>query len=90
MILRPFAGPDLPLSNDVAQQALRRRLVWRAISHGTGSEEGSRAFACLVSLTGNCGRRGEAAWQSLGTAIAAATARNGLQLPTIPAIPATV
>jgi len=41
--------------------------------------------ACLIET---CRRRGASAWQDLGTAIAAA--RNGLQFPAIPAIPATV
>ena len=88
VILRPVAEPHLPLSNNAAEQALRHWVISRTISHGTRSEEGSRAFAFLASLIETCRRRGASAWQYLGTVIAAA--RKGLQLPTIPAIPATV
>ncbi|HPU80457.1 transposase [Accumulibacter sp.] len=88
VILRPVAEPHLPLSNNAAEQALRHWVISRYISHGTRSEEGSRAFAFLASLIETCRRRGASAWQYLGTVIAAA--RKGLQLPTIPAIPATV
>ena len=88
VILRPVAEPHLPLSNNAAEQALRHWVISRYISHGTRSEEGSRAFAFLASLIETCRRRGASAWQYLGTVIAAA--RKGLQLPTIPAITATV
>ena len=88
VILRPVAEPHLPLSNNAAEQALRHWVISRYISHGTRSEEGSRTFAFLASLIETCRRRGASAWQYLGTVIAAA--RKGLQLPTIPAIPAIV
>ncbi|WP_434735332.1 IS66 family transposase [Accumulibacter sp.] len=83
VILRPVAEPHLPPSNNAAEQALRHWVISRAISHGTRSEEGSRAFAFLASLIETCRRRGASAWQYLGTVIAAA--RKGLQLPAIPA-----
>jgi len=88
VILRPFAEPHLPLFNNAAEPALRHWAISRTISHGTRSEEGSRAFAFLASLIETCRRRGASVWHYLGTVIAAA--RKGLQLPTIPAIPATV
>jgi transposase len=87
-ILRPVAEPHLPLSNNAAEQALRHGVIARCISHGTRSEEGSRAFAFLASLIETCRRRGASAWQYLGTVIAAA--RKSFQIPTIPAIPETV
>jgi hypothetical protein len=80
--------PHLPLSNNAAEQALLHWVISRYISHGTGSEEGSRAFAFLASVIETCRRRGASAWRYLGTVIGAA--RKGLQLPTIPAIPAAV
>ena len=88
VILRPVAEPRLPLSNNAAEQALRHWGISRSISHGTRSEERSRAFAFLASLIETCRHRAASAWQSLGTVMAAA--RRGLQLPTIPQIPATV
>ena len=86
VILRPLAEPLLPLSNNAAEQALRHWVISRYISHGTRSEEGSRAFAILASVIETWRRRGTSAWQYLGTIIAAA--RKGLQLPALPAIPA--
>jgi len=80
--------PQLPLSNNAAEQALRHWVISRYISHGTRSEEGSRAFAFLASVIETCRRRGASTWQYLGTVIGAA--RRGLQLPTIPAFPAAV
>ncbi len=86
VILRPLAEPLLPLSNNAAEHALRHWVISRNISHGTRSEEGTRAFALLASVIETCRRRGTSAWQYLGTVIAAA--RKGLQLPALPAIPA--
>ena len=82
-IIRPFAEPLLPLSNNVAEQALRRWVISRRISHGTRSEEGSRAFALLARDIETCRRRGASVWQYLGIVIAAS--RKGLALPAIPA-----
>jgi transposase len=86
VIIRPLAEPLLPLSNNAAEQALRHWVIARSISHGTRSEEGSRAFALLASVIETCRRRGASAWQYLGTVIAAA--RKGLPLPALPAITA--
>jgi transposase len=58
VILRPLAEPLLPLSNNAAEQALRHWVISRHISHGTRSEEGSRAFALLASVIETCRRRG--------------------------------
>jgi transposase len=88
VILRPVGDPHLPLSNNAAEQALRHWVIARNISHGTRSEEGSRAFALLASVIETSRRRGASAWRYLGTVIAAA--RKGLPLPPLPAIPATV
>lgn len=85
VILRPVAEPHLPLSNNAAEQALRHWVIARYISHGTRSEEGSRAFALLASVIETCRRREACAWRYLGTVIQAA--RKGLQLPALPAIP---
>lgn len=45
VILRPVAEPHLPLANDAAEQALLHWVIARTISHGTRSEEGSRAIS---------------------------------------------
>ena len=85
VILRPVAEPNLPLSNNAAEQALRHWVISRRISHGTRSSSGSRAYALLASVIETCRRRGASSWQYLGTV--AAAARQGLPLPVLPAIP---
>jgi len=85
VILRPIDEPHLPLTNNAAEQALRHWVIALYLSHGTRSEEGSRAFALLASVIETCRRRGACAWRYLGTVIAAA--RKGRELPALPAIP---
>ena len=85
VILRPVSEPHLPLTNNEAEQALRHWVISRYISHGTRSEQGSRAFALLASLIETCRRRRASPWQYLGAAIAAA--RKGLLLPSLPIVP---
>ena len=43
--------PELPLTNNVAEQALRHWVISRKISHGTRTKQGSRAFTLLASVT---------------------------------------
>ncbi|MBK7956173.1 MAG: hypothetical protein IPK02_20735 [Candidatus Accumulibacter sp.] len=85
VILRPVDEPNLSLTNNAPEQALRHGVVARYLSHDTRSEEGSRAFALLASVIETCRRREACAWRYLGTLIEAA--RKGLELPAIPAIP---
>jgi len=85
VILRPVDEPHLSLTNNAAEQALRHWVIARYLSHGTRSEEGSRAFALLASVIETCRRREACAWRYLGTVIEAA--RKGLDLPALPAIP---
>lgn len=85
VILRPVDEPHLSLTNNAVEQALRHWVIARYLSHGTRSEEGSRAFALLASVIETCRRREACAWRYLGTVIEAA--RKSLELPALPAIP---
>ena len=84
VILRQVAEPHLPLTNNDAERALRHWVISRYISHGTRSEQGSRAFALLASVIETCRLRKASTWQYLGSAIAAA--RKGLPLPLLPVV----
>lgn len=84
VILRPVAEPQLALTNNAAEQALRHWVIARRISHGTRSDAGSRAYALLASVIETCRCRGVSAWRFLGSVLTAA--RQGLPLPAIPAV----
>ena len=85
VILRQVAEPHLPLTNNLAEQALRHWVIARRISMGTRSEAGSRAFALLASVIETCRKRSTSSWVFIASVIAAA--RKGLTIPSLPAIP---
>ena len=85
VILRQVAEPNLPLTNNVAEQALRHWVIARRISMGTRSESGSRAFALLASVIETCRKRSTSSWVFVASVISAA--RKGLLIPSLPAIP---
>jgi transposase len=82
VILRQTKEVDLPLTNNVAEQALRHWVIARRISYGTRTESGSRAFALLASVVDTCRRRGASSWLYLASVIQAA--RKGLTIPPLP------
>jgi transposase len=84
VIMRPMGEPNLPLTNNAAEQALRHWVIARQISHGTRTRVGSRAFGLLASVIGTCRLRGACVWRYLGRVIAAG--RQGLELPALPAV----
>ncbi len=88
VILRQVSEPQLPLTNNAAEQALRHWVIARRISMGTRSEAGTRAFALLASVIETCRKRSTSSWTYIAGVIAAA--RRGLALPALPAIPAGV
>jgi transposase len=88
VILRQVAEPDLPLTNNAAEQALRHWVIARRISMGTRSEAGTRAFALLASVIETCRKRSASSWVFIASVIAAA--RKGLTIPSLPAIPVGV
>jgi hypothetical protein len=60
--LSDVANPELPPTNNDAETALRHAVIARRISFGTRTDEGSRAYAAILSVTETCRRRKIDAW----------------------------
>ena len=69
-IFQVLHHPELPLTNNDAERALRHWVIARKISHGTRTATGSRVFALLASVIDTCRQRGHSPWSYLQTAIA--------------------
>jgi hypothetical protein len=54
--------PELPLTNNAAERALRHWVIARRISYGTRNRQGSRAFTLLASVIETCRQRGYSPW----------------------------
>jgi hypothetical protein len=86
VILRQVAEPNLPLTNNPAESALRPMVIARDISHGTRCASGSRAYALLASVIETCRLRKASSWRYLAEVIQAA--RIGASLPALPSVSA--
>jgi len=75
-------NPNLPVTNNEAERALRDAVIARRISHGTRTEEGSAAYAATMSVLETCRRRGVDAWAFITDLLA--DARRGLPHRAIP------
>lgn len=84
VITRPLYDPELPLTHNAAEQALRHGVVARKISFGNRSEQGSGALALLASIIDTCRLRAASAWDYLADAIRAG--RQALPMPPLPAV----
>ena len=69
-IFQVLHHPELPLTNNAAERALRHWVIARKISHGTRTATGSRVFALLASITDTCRQRGHSPWPYIAAAIA--------------------
>jgi transposase len=85
VILRQVSEPNLPLTNNPAESALRPMVIARNISHGTRCPSGSRAYALLASVIETCRLRKASSWHYLAEVIQAA--RLGAPLPDMPPAP---
>ena len=65
-----LAHPYLPLTNNEAERALRHWVILRRITHGTRTEQGSRALALLISVIETCRKRNHRPWPYLAHVIA--------------------
>jgi transposase len=74
--------PDLPLTNNEAERALRHWVIARRIGMGTRTDEGTRAFANLASVIETCRKRGLSPWPYLAEVIR--QRRQGLPAPPLP------
>ena len=82
-IFQVLHHPELPLTNNEAERALRHWVILRKISHGTRTATGSRTFTVLASVIDTCRQRGHSPWPYLRVAIA--DRRAGRPLAPLPA-----
>jgi hypothetical protein len=75
--------PELPLTNNAAERALRQWVIARKLSYGTRTAQGSRAFTLLASVIETCRQRQVSPWPYLATVIA--ERRQGNPAPPLPA-----
>ncbi len=69
---------NLPPTNNDAETALRHAVIARRISYGTRTDEGSRAYAAILSIVETCRRRKSVPWVAIERAIA--SARSGIKI----------
>ena len=74
-------NPGLPATNNEAERALRWAVIYRKITFGTRSTEGSRALAAQLSVMETCRLRNVDPWDYIAKAIACG--RKGLNPPSI-------
>lgn len=77
-----LALPHLPITNNVAERALRHWVIARKLSYGTRTAEGSRTFTLLASVIDTCIQRHLSPWPYIASVIAAR--RKGNTPPPIP------
>ena len=81
-IFQVLHHPQLPLTNNEAERALRHWVILRKLSLGTRTAVGSRVIALLASVIDTCRQRGHSPWRYLERAIA--DRRAGLPLALLP------
>jgi transposase len=74
--------PELPITNNVAERALRHWVIARKIRYGTRTQQGSRAYTLLASVIDTCRQRGIAPWPYIAQVIA--ERRQGNPPPPLP------
>lgn len=74
--------PEMPLTNNEAETALRHWVIARRISHGTRTCEGTTAFTLLASVIETCRKRKISPWPYLASVIKAR--RQGHLVPCLP------
>jgi hypothetical protein len=75
--------PELPLTNNAAERALRHWVIARRLSYGTRNAQGSRAFTALASVIETCRQRGHSPWTYIAEALR--ERRRGYPAPPLPA-----
>ena len=74
--------PELPLTNNAAERALRHWVIARRISHGTRTPQGTHAFSLLASVIETCRQRGVSPWPYLAAVVS--QRRKDLPAPALP------
>jgi len=75
--------PELPLTNNEAERALRHWVIARRIGMGTRTPQGTRAFALLASVIETCRKRSASPWPYLAEVVR--QRRKDLPAPPLPA-----
>jgi len=75
--------PELPLTNNEAERALRHWVIARRIGMGTRTAQGTRAFSLLASVIETCRKRAASPWTYLAEAVR--QRRGGFAVPPLPA-----
>jgi transposase len=75
-------NPQLPVTNNLAERALRHAVIARSIGFGTRTSEGSKSYAALLSVIETCRLRLIDTWVFLAQTIS--LRRKGLDAPLIP------
>jgi len=75
--------PELPLTNNAAERALRHWVIARRIGHGTRTAQGSRTVALLASVIETCRQRDHSPWAFIAETLT--QRRRGLSVPVLPA-----
>ena len=78
-VIAAVNNPNLPLTNNEAERALRHAVIASRISHGTRTHEGSIAYSCLLSVIETCRLRQVEPWQYISGVVK--LARQGLSPP---------
>jgi hypothetical protein len=74
--------PELPLTNNAAERALRHWVIARRISHGTRTAQGTHAFSLLASVIETCRQRAVSPWPYLAEVVR--QRRRDLPAPALP------
>jgi len=81
-IFQVLAHPQMPLTNNEAERALRHWVILRGICHGTRTEDGTRIVAILMSVIETCRVRQQSPWLYLAAVIR--QRRAGFPVPRLP------
>ena len=81
-IVRVVGEPDLPLTNNEAERALRPWVILRKITFGTRNAQGTRVVALLASVIATCRVRSLSPWRYLAEVVK--QRRKGLLAPVMP------
>ncbi len=68
--------PHMPITNNLAERALRHWVISRKISYGTRTKQGSRSFAILASVIDTCRQRNVSPWEYIAQVIEARRKNN--------------
>jgi hypothetical protein len=83
-VVQRHVYPELPLTNNEAERALRHWVIARRIGMGTRTPQGTRVFALLASVIETCRKRGVSPWPYLAEVVR--QRRKGLAAPPLPAV----